>query len=123
MKSGNQMTKELKRRIYEFTIRKVKFLENLPNDKISMRMQDQLFRSGTSILANYVEGLSGSSKRDFAKFVNISLKSTNESKFWFSLIKDTGRATAEDVKWFLNELDEYSKIFGSTLITIRKVKQ
>jgi four helix bundle protein len=76
-------------------------------------------RSGTSILANYVEGQCASSKKDFANFINHSLKSTNESKMWFALLRDSKRAKSEEVKWFLDELDEYSKIFASSILTIK----
>jgi len=56
---------DFKRRLYQFVLRLVKFLDGLPKDNVSNRMSDQLLRSGTSILANYIEGQSASSKKDF----------------------------------------------------------
>jgi four helix bundle protein len=50
---------------------------------------DQLIRSATSIGANVVEDDSGSSKKDFANFFKIALKSANETKYWLCLIRDT----------------------------------
>ncbi|KKQ59550.1 MAG: hypothetical protein US78_C0002G0013 [Parcubacteria group bacterium GW2011_GWD1_38_16] len=79
-------------------------------------------RSGTSIIGNYIEGQSASSKKDFANFFNHSLKSANESKLWLIILRDTKRADSMEVEWFLKELDEISNIFGSSLLTLRGKK-
>lgn len=75
---------EFKKRLYSFTLKLIKFIECFPKDTVSRRIGDQLVRSGTSIIANYVEGQSGSSKKDFTNFLNHSLKSNNETKLWIS---------------------------------------
>lgn len=76
-------------------------------------------RSGTSIIGNYIEGQSASSKKDFVNYFNHSLKSTNESKLWLALLRDSKRAESEEVDRFLNELDEISKIFASSILTLK----
>ena len=110
---------EFKKRLYDFVLRLVKFIDSLPKDNVSRRIGDQLLRSGTSILGNYVEGHSASSKKDFTNFFNHSLKSSNESKLWLALLRDTGRADSNKVEWFLKELNEISNIFGSSILTLR----
>ena len=110
--------KDFKRRLYAFTLKLVEFIDKLPNDNVSRRLGDQLLRSGTSIIANYIEGQAASSKKDFTNYFNISLKSANESKLWLALLRDSGRAKAEDVAWFLSELDEIANIFGSSVLTL-----
>jgi len=72
---------EFKKRLYRFVLKLIEFIDRLPsNDNVSKRIGDQLLRSGTSILGNYVEGQSASSKKDFINFFSTSLKSSNESK-------------------------------------------
>ncbi len=110
---------EYKKRLYNFVLKLIEFLDGLPKDNVSKRLGDQLLRSSTSILGNYVEGQSASSKKDFTNYFNYSLKSTNESKLWINLLKDSKRATPEKVDWFLNELDEISKIFASSILTLK----
>jgi len=114
-----KIKKEFKKRLYEFTLRLIEFLDTLPNDNVSRRLADQLLRSGTSIIANYVEGQAASSKKDFTHYFNISLKSANESKPWFALLRDSKRAKTEKVTWCLNELDEIANIFGSSILTLK----
>jgi len=110
---------EFKKRLYNFTLCLIEFLDSLPKDNVSRRIGDQLLRSGTSILGNYIEGQSASSKKDFTNFFNTSLKSANESKLWFALLRDSKRTKPEKVAWFLKELDEIANIFASSILTLR----
>lgn len=111
--------KDFKKRLYGFALKLIEFLDRLPNDNVSRRLGDQLLRSGTSIVANYVEGQAASSKRDFTNFFNICLKSANESKLWLALLRDSNRAKSKDVEWFLGELDEIANIFASSILTLK----
>lgn len=110
---------ELKRRIYEWILRLVDFLDSLPNDAISRRTADQLFRSGSSVGANYIEAQASSSKKDFINFLHHALKSANESKFWLALLRDTKRGSAEKLSSLLRELIELANILGSSILTLK----
>lgn len=112
--------KEFKRRLYDFTLKLIEFIDKLPYDNISRRLGDQLLRSGTSIIGNYVEAQSASSKRDYINYFTTALKSANESKLWLSLLKDTKRAHQKEVEELLKELDELSKILASSILTLKK---
>jgi len=108
-----------KKRLYSFTLRLIRFIDSLPGDNVSRRLGDQLLRSGTSIIANYIEGQAASSRKDFTNFMNISLKSANESKLWVSLIKDCRQTSNADADIILKELIELSRIFASSIITLK----
>jgi len=71
---------EFKKRLYNRVIRLIKFVDRLPKDSICYIITNQLLRSGTSILSNYIEANSASSKKDFINFFTYSLKLANESK-------------------------------------------
>ena len=123
MKNDKVRFKEdFKKRLYSFTLKLIEFLDKLPKDNVSKRLGDQLLRSGTSIIANYVEGQAASSKKDFTNFFNISLKSANESKLWLALLRDTKRTGIKEVEWLLKELGEIANIFGSSLLTLKGKK-
>jgi len=115
----NKKTQQFKKRLYDFVLKLIGFIDSLPKDRVAQRIVDQLIRSGTSILSNYIEGQSASSKRDYINFLNHSLKSANESKVWIAILRDSGRAKAEEASWFLKELDEISKIFASSILTLK----
>lgn len=119
---GTQKT-EFKRRLYTFTLKLIEFIDRLPHDNVSWRLGDQLLKSGTSIIGNFVEGQAASSKRDFTNYFTTSLKSSNESKLWVALLRDTKRTKAEDTSWLLHELDEISKTLASSILTLKGKKQ
>ena len=110
---------EFKKRLYDWVLRLIKFISKLPKDSICDIMGKQLLRSGTSILANYVEATSASSKKDFINFFTHSLKSANESKVWLSLLKDINKGDLNELKWLLNELVEIANILASSILTMK----
>jgi four helix bundle protein len=114
---------DFKKRLYRFTLRLIEFIDKLPPDNVARRIGDQLLRSGTSIIGNYVEGQSASSRKDFTNYLTTSLKSANESKIWLALLRDSKRTDADAANALLAELDELSRILGSSVLTLRGRKQ
>ena len=110
---------EFKARLYSWVLRLIKFIDKLPRDSTCSVMGKQLLRSGTSVLANYVEANSASSKKDFINFFTHSLKSANESKVWLALLRDTGKGDLEELKWLLNELGEIANVLASSILTLK----
>ena len=120
MQNDNSKFKsEFKQRLYNWVLRMVRLIASLPKEVISEVIGKQLVRSGTSVLANYIEAGSASSKKDFINFFNHSLKSSNESKVWLTLLRDTNKCDKNELKWLLDELDEISKILASSIITMK----
>ena len=113
---------EFKKRLYQWVLRLIKFIDKLPKDSVCNVMGKQLLRSGTSILANYVEANSASSKKDFINFFTYSLKSSNESKVWISLLRDTNKGDKNELKWLLEELLEISNVIASSILTLKGKK-
>ncbi|OGM92421.1 hypothetical protein A2935_03180 [Candidatus Wolfebacteria bacterium RIFCSPLOWO2_01_FULL_47_17b] len=110
---------EFKRRLYAWVLRLIKFIDNLPRDSVCDVTGKQLLRSGTSVLANYIEANSASSKKDFINFFTHSLKSANESKMWLALLRDTGKGDRIELEWLLKELIEIANILASSIITLK----
>jgi len=120
---GNKFKEDFKVRLYKFVLDLIKCLNSLNKNKSNGIISDQLLRSGTSVLANFVEGQSASSIKDFVNYMNYSLKSANESKMWIKLLKDTNSGTIkDDLKKLLEELVEISNIFGLIVIKNRSKK-
>jgi len=110
---------EFKKRLYVFVLRLIKFIDKLPKDSVCDIMGKQLLRSGTSVLANYVEANSASSKKDFINFFTHSLKSANESKVWLALLRDTSKGNLGDLEWLLKEIAEVSNVIASSILTMK----
>lgn len=110
---------ELRYHCYHFSIAVIKFLEVLPEKRVYWVISDQLLRSATSIGANIVEAKSSSSRRDFIKFYEIALKSANETKYWLGLLRDATATDNSKIEILLNEVEEISKMLGSSLLTLK----
>ena len=95
---------DIKKRTYVFALNVIRLLDGLPSDYATRIIGQQLLRSSTSVGANVVEARSSSSKKDFANFYTHALKSANESKCWFGLLKDSGKAPNGQVDPLLDEV-------------------
>ena len=113
---------EFKKRLYNFVLSLIKFIDKLSKDSTNSVIGKQLLRSGTSVLANYIEANSASSKRDFINFFTYALKSANESKVWLCLLKDSQKADKNQVEKLLKELIEISNILASSILTLKGKK-
>jgi four helix bundle protein len=73
---------------YKFSVSIVRFINSIKLSSINNSLIIQLLRSATSIGANIIEAKSAHSKKDFIKFYEISLKSSNETKYWLCLLRN-----------------------------------
>lgn len=111
---------EFKRKIYQLIIDLVRFLDSLDEkDTVIKTSKNQLVRSGTSIGANYIEAQAASSRKDFTIFFTHALKSTNESLFWLSLLRDCQKAPKEQTNKFIDRFKEIANILGSSILTLK----
>ncbi len=119
--------KEFKRRLisraFALARRIIALADKFPNKRSAWVIADQLLRAGTSIGANIIEAQAASSKRDFVNFLNHSLKSANETKFWLALSKDLDKGLISEINEVLKETDEIAKILGSTVVSLRGRKK
>lgn len=104
---------------YAFAIRIVKAYQFLSEDKREFILSKQLLRSGTSIGANIAEANGAISKSDFSAKISIAYKECLETKFWLSLLKDTGYIDQKAFESIFNDADELAKILFSILKSTR----
>lgn len=110
---------ELKYRAFYLSINVIKFLEVLEYKQSIKIISDQLIRCITSIGANIVEAKSSSSKKEFLNYFQIALKSANEAKYWLAMLKELLPNKREEIDGFQNEVNEVSKIIGTSVLTMK----
>lgn len=110
----------IRHRAFYFAREAVLFVKGCRYDRVYYSMFDQLIRSATSIGANLTEGKSGSSKKDWKNFLQIALKSANETKYWLCLIRDTMEADKVKISELIKEADEISNIIAAIIINAGK---
>lgn len=107
--SQNGSRSDAKLRSYKFALNIIKLVDSLSAGRTSNIIGDQLLRSGTSIGANIIEAQAGSTRRDFKNYLNHALKSTNETRFWLALLRDSGKKTKKEIDPLLAEAKEIAK--------------
>ena len=80
----------------------------------------QLFRSATSVGANYREGLGSESENDFIHKISVSIKETHESQYWLELLVDGGYISREQFAEKYAVSDELVRMMTSSVITLKK---
>jgi len=114
--------KILYKRLFNFSLDCIKLSEKLKENKKPWPLADQLIRSGTSIGANIIEAKSASSKKDFIKFYQIALKSSNETTYWLLLINNSYLEFKKISAKLIKESEEISKIIAKSVITLKNKK-
>lgn len=114
--------KEFKDRLYRFILRLIRFIGTLPKNPVTAVIISQILRSGTSILANYIEARAASSKKEFTNFFQHSLKSANETGIWLLLLRDTDNGDKKEINYLLQELNELANMFASAILSLKGKK-
>lgn len=109
-------------RCYTFSLALIAFVDLLPNQRSCYIIANQLLRSGTSVGANLYEATASSSKLEFKKYHEISLKSANETKYWLGLLRDSGKVDKEKTNELLNEVTEIANMIASGILRMKGKK-
>ena len=112
---------KLEDRIMNYAARCVRVCEALPVRRIgSASFSDQLFRSSTSVAANYSEATQSESRKDFIHKLKITLKELNESRTWLRIIGAAQYLKEESLTTLVQESDELIRILSASVITAKR---
>lgn len=106
------MKYDLNERTTNFSKQIINFLKKIKSDNLSSIIINQLFRSATSIGANYREANNASSKKDFANKCFICKKEAQETKYWIELLAEIKSNNIEELRVLWQEAHELTLIFN-----------
>ena len=86
---------DLKIRTRDFALRIVRLYSSLPKSTEAQVIGKQILRSGTSVGANYREGLRARSRSEYGTKLNISLMELEETLYWLELLEAAVLRNAE----------------------------
>jgi four helix bundle protein len=104
---------ELEGRTKAFALRVIRFVAELPKNKVNDVLGYQLLKSGTSIGANYREANRAESRKDFIHKVGLVEKEAAETQYWLELFNEARISNSADRCWLLQESCELLAIFTS----------
>ena len=113
---------EMKKRTKEFAKEIIILCRKLPNNREGRLIGDQIFRSGTSIAANYRSACRARSKADFISKLSIVEEEADETLFWLEVIKEMKVFHYAKLDALMIENDEILAIVVASIRTAKKNK-
>jgi len=110
---------QMKQRTKDFAKRIIAFCRQLPKTEEGALIRKQLFRSGTSVGANYRAACRGRSRADFIAKLGVVLEEADESLYWLEILTETQVVKSELAAPHLKEANELVAIFVASLNTAR----
>lgn len=115
----NTFKQQFKRRCFDFSLSVLRLAELLGNKKANKILLDQLVRAATSIGANVVEGGNSTSRREFINYFQIALKSSAETLYWLSLLKEINQDGSEKIENLIKECTEIKKMISTIILNTK----
>ena len=109
-------------RLITFSVQVLHFADELRKNRVLWPVADQLVRSATSVGANVTEAQGSASKKDFANFFHIALKSAKETQYWLLVIAHYEKRQSPKANELLEEIKEISRVLTSSLLTMKGQK-
>jgi four helix bundle protein len=107
-------------RTFQFGVRCVRLVENLPKTMVAQTVGRQLLRAGTSVGANYRAAVRGRSRADFISKMGIVEEECDEALYWIDVLVELGLTAEKRVKQLRAEANEIIAITVSSIKTARK---
>lgn len=110
---------QFKKRCFTFSLKTISLSEDLRKNRINWPLIDQVIRSATSIGANVVEGGGSSSKKEFINYFKIAYKSSLETLYWLSLLKEINPKYSDQLDVLINECIEIKKLLSTIVLNTK----
>jgi len=104
---------QLQARTKTFTVNVISLVADLPPSIAGRKLGEQLFRSGTSVSANYRAARRGRSKREFIAKICIVVEEADESAHWLELMTAAAVLPEKRINPLHQEATELTRIFAS----------
>ena len=113
----------IKKRTKEFAKKVIELCRELPNNREGRLIGNQLFKSGTSVAANYRAACRGRSKAEFVSKLGMVLEEADETMFWLELIDEMAIHGGSSVGFLMQECDEITAIMVTSIKTAKRCKK
>ena len=111
---------DLRSRTKDLALRVIKLYQSLPEKDEARMIGKQLFRSATSVAANYRASCRGRSTAEFTSKLSIVIEEADETSFWLELLAESKIVEEAKLKKLMNDYLEITKILSHARKTIKK---
>src|SRR5438128_11305400 len=104
--SDKRPRQDLRLRTKKFALRIITMCESLPDSRKGRILGDQIFRSGTSVAANYREAYRARSRAEFFSKLGDCRQELEETMLWLELLGDSDTVKPTKLALLLRAADE-----------------
>ena len=117
---NNQKIRDIHERIYQFVIRVISLVKQLPKTPENIILINQITKSATSMGANDQEADGTDSRKDFISKYAIVRKESKETNYWLRVIADTNPTFQSRMKDLMQEGKEIVKIVSTIILNSKR---
>lgn len=107
---------DINERALQFVCRVLEFIPTIPPRPGVRRVADQLVGAAGGIGSNLEEAQASSTRREFVRFNEISLRESRESVFWLKVCHRTRLGDPTTCGALLDEAQQISRIIGKIVV-------
>ena len=111
---------DLKQRTRKFALDVIRFTSALTHGPATDIIGRQLIRAATGTAGNYRAACRAKSRRDFIAKMGTAEEEADESVLWLEVLSESGLARPAAVAPLLDEADQLTRIFVSSINTARR---
>ena len=112
---------DIRERTFEFAVRIVKLSKYLEkNTAVSRIMISQLMDAGTSVGANLEEAKAASTRREFLRDVEVSLREAREAWYWLRIYRELQLGDPARVAELVAEADSIIRILTAIVVSTKR---
>ena len=111
---------EFKQRTKALAIRMIRLVESLPDSQSASILGRQLFRSATSVGANYRAACRARSKADMVNKLGIVEEEADETLYWLEILGESGMVPMARLCDLMKETEEILSMTVASKRTLRR---
>ena len=116
----NDSAKDIRDRAFAFGCKVARLALSLTPRPGIRSLVDQLLRAGTAIGANLEEAKAASTKREFVRDVEISLREAREAWYWLRIYQELQLGDRRTVVELVDEADSIVRILTAIVISTKR---
>ena len=117
---ATDLSQDIRDRTFRFACAVVTLTLKLDTEHRLRRIVDQLLRSSTSVGANLEEAKAASSKREFLKYAQISLRESREASYRLRICVELKFGPEAELRFLCGECDQISRILGAIVVSTKR---
>ena len=97
----------------------IRLTRKFPKERVFLIVTDQIIRAASSVGANIAEGFGRYRGKEYERFLQISLGSSNEVEYWMLVIKELLPQYQQEIATIVEENNQTIRMLASSLKTLR----